>query len=120
MIDLSDVDPDILYWYGRIRAANPFPGSTISLSPFVGSLLKGHPLMQGFNVVTSPDQVEDFIVLPPDGYQVDEGMPVVESCGHPTAPEVPLECCYDTELGHEPPKLCRCCPECRAECYMDT
>lgn len=49
-----------------------------------------------------------------------KGMPEVESCGHTTAPKVPLECCYDTELGHEPPKLCRCCPECRAECYMDT
>lgn len=89
MIDLSNVDPDILYWYGRIRAANPFVGSTIRLSPFVGSLLKGHPLMQEFNVVTSPDQVEDFIVLPPEGYQVDEGKPVVESCGHTTRAQGP-------------------------------
>lgn len=56
-----------------------------------------------------------------------EGMPVVESCGHTTAPKVPIECCYETELGHlyysgpnETPKLCRCCPECQHECAMET
>jgi hypothetical protein len=46
--------------------------------------------------------------------------PEVESCGHDTAPQDPIECCYDTELGHEPPKMCRCCPECAHECYTGT